>query len=802
MDNIFKIKKQIFDEYYSFLNDKQKEAVFAPDGPVLVLAGAGSGKTTVLVNRISYLIRFGNAYSDTTPVDVDPAELSILKTMAMNFSSDKKQALEPLLHGFSVNPCPPDQILAITFTNKAAGEIKERLRKEVGERAGEIWTGTFHSICVRLLKRFSDYSSYPRDFTIYDQDDCKKIISKILKEMEIEDEELAPKYILNVISKAKNALQYPETFEKLNTGSEKRRTLAEIYTRYQHMLTDADAMDFDDLIFQTVILLQENEDVLRWCQNKFRYVLVDEYQDTNKSQYLLMKLIGDGKRNIMVVGDDDQSIYKFRGAAVENILNFDREYPDTRVILLEQNYRSTQSILESANALIAENEGRRGKKLWCENRIGQAVKIYQLEDQDKEAEFVADSIAKHVAGRDFIFSDIAILYRTKAQSRVLESVLAKSGIPHRILSGLRFYDRAEVKDIIAYLRFIANRNDFISFSRIINTPKRGIGQATVDKIYSISQETGVLFYDIVKNSARYPELKRLQSKLTEFADLIDSLSRYSDERLPSETVQQVILDSRYMQTLEGEENEDRRKNVEELISTAVVYEKKSDDPSLSGLLEEMALVSDIDNYDENANSVVLMTVHAAKGLEFPLVYIVGMEENLFPSMKSSSTREDLEEERRLCYVAMTRAKEELFITCCHHRMMYGRTGNNEVSRFVRNLPEDYAQFYPYTPARRERPDYIYETVPYYTVKSFDRKPGSVSEYSVQKRKLNLFDNAPQKKESSRIFKEGERIVHGIFGPGTILSAKAVGSDTMYEIQFDHTGKKKLMASYAKLKKES
>lgn len=802
MNNILEIKKQLFDEYYSFLNDKQKEAVFAPDGPVLVLAGAGSGKTTVLVNRISYLVRFGNAYSDTTAIDVDPAELSILRTMALNLSHDKRQAIEPLLHGFSINPCPPDQILAITFTNKAAGEIKERLKKEVGEKAGDIWAGTFHSICVRLLKRFSEYSTYPRDFSIYDQDDCKKIISKILKEMEIEDEELSPKYILNVISKAKNALQTSDDFEKINTGSEKRRLLAEIYSKYQKILTDADAMDFDDLIFQTVVLLQENEAVLRWCQNKFRYILVDEYQDTNRSQYLLMKLIGDGSRNIMVVGDDDQSIYKFRGAAVENILNFDRQYPDTRVILLEQNYRSTQSILETANALIAENEGRRGKKLWCENRIGQAVKVYQLEDQDKEAEFVAENIMKRVSSRDFMFSDIAILYRTKAQSRVLESVLAKSGIPHRILSGLRFYDRAEVKDIIAYLRFVANKNDFISFSRIINTPKRGIGQSTIDKIYSIVQEKGVLLYDVVRNCSQYPELKRCQTKLNEFADLIDSLSKYASERLPSETVHQVILDSGYMQTLEGEENEDRRKNVEELISTAVAYEKKNEEPSLSGLLEEIALVSDIDNYDENANSVVLMTVHAAKGLEFPLVYIVGLEENLFPSMKSSSTKEDLEEERRLCYVAMTRAKEELFITCCHHRMMYGRTSNNEVSRFVRNLPENYAKFYPYSPVRNERPDYIYETVPYYSVRSFDRKPGSVSEYSVQKRKLNLFDNGSLKKEPKQIFKDGDRVVHGIFGSGTILSVKSVGSDTMYEIHFDHTGKKKLMASYAKLKKES
>ncbi len=802
MNDIIEIKKQIFREYYSFLNDKQKDAIFAPDGPVLVLAGAGSGKTTVLVNRISYLIRFGNAYNDTTPVNIDPGELSILQAMAVQFSDNSKQALEPLMRAFAQNPCPPDQILAITFTNKAAGEIKERLHHEIGESANEIWAGTFHSVCVKLLKRFSDYIPYPRDFTIYDQDDCKKIISKILKEMEIDSEELTPKHVLNVISNAKNALQLPKTFEKLNTGSEKRRTLAEIYTKYQKVLTDSDAMDFDDLIFQTVLLLQKNEDVLKWCQKKFRYILVDEYQDTNKSQYLLIKLIGDGSKNVMVVGDDDQSIYKFRGAAVENILNFDREFPNTKVILLEQNYRSTQSILGAANALIAENESRKGKTLWCSNRVGQAVKIHQLEDQEKEAEFVADSITKHIATRSFMFSDIAILYRTKAQSGILESVLSKSGIPHRLLSGLRFYDRAEVKDVIAYLRFLANKNDYISFSRIINTPKRGIGQTTIDKIYSIAQEKEISFYEVVRNSSKYSDLKRQQAKLNDFADLIDSLSKYSNERLPSETIRCAIHESGYMQTLDGDENEERRKNVEELISTAALYERKSEEPSLSGLLEEIALVSDIDNYDENANSVVLMTVHAAKGLEFPLVYIVGMEENLFPSSKSSATTEDLEEERRLCYVAMTRAKEELIITCCHQRMLYGRTNINEISRFVRNLPKDYAEVYLYTPVRRERPDYIYETIPYYSVKSFNKGPGSVSQYSLQKKKLNTEPIRPPKKQDAITFHEGDRVVHGIFGAGTILSSKSIGSDTMYEIQFDHTGKKKLMASYAKLKKES
>lgn len=802
MDEIIKLKKQIFEEYYSFLNEKQQEAVFAPDGPVLVLAGAGSGKTTVLVNRISYLVRFGNAYNNHTAVDIDPAELSVLKTFAQHFSDDSRKVLEPILRGFSCDPCPPDRILAITFTNKAAGEIKERLHREVGDKSSEIWAGTFHSVCVRLLKRFSDYSSYPRDFTIYDQDDCKKIITKILKDMEIENEELTPKYVLNTISKAKNALQTPADFEKNNNGSEKRRILAEIYTKYQETLTNADAMDFDDLIFQTVVLLQENEEVLKWCQNKFRYILVDEYQDTNRSQYLLMKLIGEGSKNIMVVGDDDQSIYKFRGAAVENILNFDREFPDTKVILLEQNYRSTQSILESANALIAQNEARRGKTLWCSNRVGRAVKIHQLEDQEKEAEFVAEKISECIATGNYMFADVAVLYRTKAQSGVLESVLAKSGIPHRLLSGLRFYDRAEVKDVIAYLRFITNKNDYISFSRIINTPKRGIGQATVDKIYALSQETGASLFDVTRNSAQYAELKRSHAKLSEFADLIDSLSRYAGERLPSETVQHVVLESGYFGTLQGDENEDKRKNVEELISTAALYEKKNEAPTLSGLLEEIALVSDIDNYDENANSVVLMTVHAAKGLEFPIVFIVGMEENLFPSAKSCATNEDLEEERRLCYVAMTRAKEELYITCCHHRMLYGRTSMNEVSRFVRNLPEKYAEFFPYSPMQTKKPAYVYDTLPYYSVKSFDRKPGSVSQYSVTKRRANIFPDPTPEKEVPRNFSEGDRVVHGIFGKGTVLSTKKVGSDTMYEIQFDHTGKKKLMASYAKLKPES
>ncbi len=792
------LKQKLFQNYYMNLNDKQREAVLTYSGPLLVLAGAGSGKTTVLVNRISHLIHYGDAFFSEKKVQVNLDELLMLEQLAEDYTLFPRSAYPPILKTFTNNPCPPDQILAITFTNKAAGEVKERLAREIGPKAEEIWAGTFHSVCVRLLRMFSDQTKYPRDFTIYDQDDAKKIITTIIKELEIDNDEITPKYVLNVISKAKNSFILPDDFKETNQGSEKRRICAEIYSRYQKELTDADAMDFDDLILQTVLLLQENEMVRSWCQRKFKFVLVDEYQDTNHAQYLLMKNIAEGYRNIMVVGDDDQSIYKFRGAAVENILNFDKQYPDAKVVLLEQNYRSTKNIIQAANALIANNDSRHGKTLWSDNLPGIKPLVKQFEDQEKEALFLVEDIHRLTMVKNIKYKDIAVLYRTKAQAMILETVFTKSGLPHRLLSGLRFYDHAEVKDIIAYLRFIHNKSDFISFNRIINVPKRGIGQATIDKIKNIAEETGFSFYEVLEKSETFPELKRVSGKLSEFHQLISDLTDFSLEHSPSEIVHEVIDQSKYMMTLLGDENEERRKNVDELISSATFLEKKNEGATLSDFLEEIALVSDVDNYDQSANSVVMMTIHAAKGLEFPVVYITGMEENLFPSPQSTGNLSDLEEERRLAYVAMTRAKSELYMTCCYQRMIYGKTNHNDISRFIREIPEAYLNidlFQPNATKRSLESDFGFQRSSVYTVSDFETRMSS-NTYS---RNTSFKNPPPKKEERIQVFKPGDRVSHSIFGLGTIISAKSYASDTLYEIQFDKAGTKKLMATYAKLK---
>ncbi len=800
MNETYQIKEKLFHAYYRKLNDKQKEAVLAPDGPVLVIAGAGSGKTTVLINRISYLVQFGNALHNNKEVALSYDEKVLLNIMANNPDEMSQEAYEPILAGFVDTPCPPDRILAITFTNKAAGEIKERLRYALGDAADQIWAGTFHSVCVRLLRRFSSYTEYGNDFVIYDQNDCKKIIADLIKEKEIDNQEITPKTVMSAISNAKNRLETPEDFEKKNSFSEKRQIFSELYHRYQKKLLEANALDFDDLICQTVKLLSTQEEVRSWCQRKFQYVLVDEYQDTNHAQYLLMKLISDGHRNVMVVGDDDQSIYKFRGAVVENILNFDKQFQDAKVILLEQNYRSSRSIIHAANAVIANNRSRRGKTLWSNNRIGRVIDFRQLETPEKEAEYITETISLAVQSKQYRFGDIAVLYRTKAQSNILETVFSKSGIPHRLLSGVRFYDHAEVKDILAYLRFLYNRSDFVSFHRIINVPRRGIGQTTVNRITQIATDNQLPIFEVLKNSDQFDDLKRSSAKLKEFAELIDSLWDFSTYHTPAETVIHVIERTGYMATLQGEENEERRKNVDELISTASLYESKTDTPSLGGFLEEVALVSDVDNYNESANSVVLMTVHASKGLEFPMVFLAGLEENLFPSPQSSQKESDLEEERRLAYVAMTRAKEELIITASYQRMVYGKTNFNPISRFVLEIPEDFIQKRLHVTKseikERNRDFYSYKEkspVKVYTASPFDQR--SYSNRPAQRKPA-----AAPKKEDLVRFIVNDRVTHGIFGSGTIVEAKDVGADILYKIQFDHCGEKKLMATYAKLKK--
>lgn len=782
------IKKKLIELRFRGLNVQQKKAVLAPHGPLLVIAGAGSGKTTVLINRIVYLMTFGDGYYAKFPLPISREELNVLEFLADDSLHYDRATLNPIMSTFAHEPCPPDRIMAITFTNKAAGEIKERLEKEIGEEAKNIWSGTFHSICVRLLRRFADFTEYGRDFSIYDQDDSKKIISDLIKEMNINDQELTPKYVATVISNAKNDIQSPEKFFEKNQFSEKRRLLAELYKRYQKRLKESSAFDFDDLICETVKMLQNEEEPRNWCQNKFLHVLVDEYQDTNHAQYQLMKLLSGKHRNIMVVGDDDQSIYKFRGAAVENILNFDKEFPDATVITLDQNYRSTGVILEAANGVIANNESRREKKLWSNCPIGDLVWFHQLKDQEEEAQFVADKVSE-LRNNSVKLRDIAVLYRTRAQGNTLETVFSKAGIPHRLLAGLRFYDHAEVKDVLAYLRFINNSNDIISFQRIINTPRRGIGNTTVDKILAISEAEGTSPYEVLEHWQGYNELRKCGAKLGEFASLIREMQLFAAQNPPSDTLRRVLHRSGYLNTLLGEENDERRDNVNELISSAMKYEQKADDPTLSEFLEEVALVSDVDNYDERTDAVTMMTVHASKGLEFPVVFITGMEENIFPSQRSSATQSDIEEERRLCYVAMTRAKLRLFMTCCQQRLLYGKTNYNQISRFISEIPKKYLRTVLYGGQPEVAKVPVKPRRPIYTIPSFDVTPKTP--------KIGY----RMAKEIAAKYQHGDRVVHGIFGTGTVIEAKPMGGDVLYVIRFDKGGEKKLMGTYAKLKSE-
>jgi len=796
---MFEIKRKLFRSYYKKLNERQQEAVFSVKGAVLVVAGAGSGKTTVLVNRIAHIVRFGDAYYSRRVISASEEEMQLLSAIASEIAPIEKEALEGILLAFSDDPCPPDRILAITFTNKAANEMKTRLSAELGPDANEIWAGTFHSVCVRLLRRFAHLTEYGRDFTIYDQDDCKKIITALLKERNIDNSDITPKYVMNIISNAKNALQTPEEFKEENGNSEKRKLCASLYFDYQKQLKEANALDFDDLILVTVRLLQDEEEARSWCQNKFKYIFVDEYQDTNHCQYQLMRIIAQGHGNVMVVGDDDQSIYKFRGAAVENILRFDKQFEKTKVIFLEENYRSSPEIVSAANSLIEHNQARRGKTLFASYNTlsGETPQFHQLEDQEKEAMFLADKIMEYVLGGTYDYKDFAVLYRTRAQANALETVFTKSGIPHRLLAGLRFYDHAEVKDIIAYLRFIQNPNDFLSMSRIINVPRRGIGTTTLEKIRETADEAQKPLQWVLENADQFPGLKKSYAKISHFLHFIYQMKDFSEQNLPSETVRTVIQRSGYLETLLGDEKEEKRNNVDELISSALYYEERTDDPTLSGFLEEIALVSDVDNYDNEANSVVLMTIHAAKGLEFPVVFLVGMEENLFPSPRSSMIESDLEEERRLAYVAMTRAKRQLFMTGAHFRTLYGKTNANPISRFVGEIDPKYLKLKMYAPEQKYHidhySDYGYKQPKIYSVPTFDKPMSQISP-----------DRAALKQNSSEVrldFQVNDRVIHALFGPGTVLETKKYGSDRMYRIRFDRSGEKKLMATYAKLKPE-
>lgn len=799
-DEFIKAKRALFDKVYgNSLNPEQCDAVFTANGPLLVLAGAGSGKTTVLVNRVAYLIKYGNAYySEDVPEEVDEDTVEALK---MAYHMDAEDIAE-ILPQFISEPCPPWSILAITFTNKAAGEIKERLVKAFDdeEMAKSVWAGTFHSICLRILRKYGDRIGLREGFSIYDTDDKKRMIAACMKELEIDEKRLAAKAVASAISIAKDKLEGPDDIE--TTRDPRTKDIREIYSLYQKRMMANNAVDFDDIIMYTVRILEENPEVLDYYQSKFRYVLIDEYQDTNYAQFVLTKMIADKRRNIMVVGDDDQSIYRFRGATIENILNFDTTYPDAKVIKLEQNYRSTANILAAANAIIANNTERHSKRLWCAKGDGEKVVVKEAYDQNDEGRYIVDKIIKGIRLEGRKYSDFAVLYRVNALGRALQTAFTKSGVPYRVIGDMGFYDRKEVKDMIAYLAIMSYSGDNLRLKRIINEPKRKIGASTVEAIESLANTNGISMYDVISRVDDYPVLSKSADKLKAFVELIEGVK--SSETLPSGMINTIFEKSGYhdMLTAEGFEGEGKIENINEFITAALEYEKRMTDvgesPTLMGFLEEVFLISDVDKYDEDADAVVLMTVHAAKGLEFPVVFLAGMEDGIFPSQQDREDEGEMSEERRLAYVAITRAKEMLYISYAKSRMMYGRTLYGMLSCFIREElpPELTTRDIP----RREPPR---QTAYYQSTRSGERSFTQSANLGEFLRKPEI--GAKQEKRGAEKFGVdkigvGERVNHGIFGDGTVLSARDMGGDVLYEVRFDNGQTKKLMATFAKLKK--
>ena len=730
------------------LNERQKEAVLATEGPVLVLAGAGSGKTTVLVNRIAYMI--------------------------------------------SEKHIRPWNILAITFTNKAAREMKDRIERLLGDTAKDMWIGTFHSVCVRILRSCIDLLGYNRDFVIYDTADTKTVMKECLRELDIDEKSFPVRNVLSIISNAKNDLMDAATFENVYKSDYRMSIIAKIYYRYQTKLRKNNAVDFDDIILNTVKILSENPDVLSKYQDKFQYILVDEYQDTNNSQYLLINLLAQANRNLCVVGDDDQSIYKFRGANIGNILNFEDDYSDVQKITLDQNYRSTQNILDAANSVISNNKGRMGKSLWTSNGDGNKVFVYTGTNEYDEARYIARQIKKHFDEQGS-FSDCAILYRTNAQSRVIEEMLMRESVPYKVLSGLRFYDRKEIKDIIAYLRVVYNPNDDVSLARIINEPKRKIGNATLEKARNIAREKETSLYDVISHADDYPEFKTAIKKLLSFSEIIKSLIKLKDTVTIEDLTGRILNDTGYMPALVMEdttESKTRIENLGEFISVITEFEKNEETGNTLGeFLENISLVSDIDGYDENEDSAVLMTIHSAKGLEFPIVFLSGLEEGLFPGMRSMESDDDIEEERRLCYVAITRAKEQLYITKTISRTIHGKTMPTTASRFFKEIPVEYLED---------------KTTLQPKVAKVMQDLG-VRNASAPKKEVYMTKGFGSSVKSSGStdyskFKAGDTVEHRTFGRGEILKATPCGNDCILEIQFESIGFKRLMAAFAKVKK--
>lgn len=777
------LKQQAFRKYFHSLNEQQQQAVFSVNGPVLVLAGAGSGKTTAIISRIVNMIYFGDGYAQAD--GYLPEEDAVW--LQAYIDGKEPEDVERLREILAIAPIRPWNILAITFTNKAAGEMRARLASTLGEElASSVHASTFHSACVQILRRSIERLGYGSDFAIYDADDSRKLMKSCLADCNVSEKQFPPRGIVQEISNAKDAMISPEEMWEDAGEDYRKQTVARLYAAYQRHLRESNALDFDDIIYLTVELFRRFPEELAKYQYRFPYVLVDEYQDTNHAQYQLISLLTHASGNLCVVGDDDQSIYRFRGATIENILGFEEEFPDCTVIRLEQNYRSTQNILDAANSVIANNTGRKSKHLWTNAGAGEKITWYRAADESDESAYVSDTILKQVkAGEKY--SDHAILYRMNAQSNMLERALVHKGIPYRIYGGTRFYDRKEIKDILAYMSIVENPNDRVRFERIVNEPKRGIGNATLALLLQISQDLHLSPLEVLQNVEQYPALSKKKTALKKFAELWEELITAEREQPLEQFLDTILEKTGYHDMLEsmGEEGTFRLENIEELKTSILTYQNEAEEASLGGFLEEISLYTDVDKYEPDQDTVMLMTVHSAKGLEFRNVFLVGMEQGVFPGNRSLSTPQDLEEERRLAYVALTRAKEKLTLTTAASRMLFGMTMRNPPSQFLEEIDKSLLE--EKTSRRQSK-----RGIPAGNAESVQSI--SLLQQQMAASKKRVYQAQPKE------FHVGERVRHVVFGDGTVLSITKMANDAMLEVGFDQVGTKRLMASHPKIKK--
>lgn len=782
-------RKKLIEKEFNNMNDMQKKAIFHINGPLLILAGAGSGKTTVLVNRIANMIMFGNSYeNETIPDGITDADIKNLKKAL----TSEENIPEKILGKIAVDRVKPWNILAITFTNKAANELKERLYTKLSDDANDIWASTFHSTCARILRRFAENIGYTNHFTIYDTTDTKALIKECQKQLNIDDKEITNRSIMNEISHAKDQMMNPKEYLKNSGENYRLEQIGKLYELYQKRLKAADAMDFDDLILNTVLLFKKDKDVLEYYQNKFKYILVDEYQDTNYIQYLFINMLSSKYKNLCVVGDDDQSIYRFRGATIENIMNFEKSFDNAFVVKLEQNYRSTQNILDAANAVIANNTARKGKSLWTKNEQGQKVFIHTAYNEIDEANYMIDAILDGVA-KGKKYSDFAALYRMNSQSNTLERSFVKSGIPYRIIGGFRFYERKEIKDILAYLSIINNPVDEVRLKRIINQPKRSIGDKTVNEVTELALRESKTQLEIMRIADEFPELSRSSNKLKSFSDIIYTLIEENTKGTISlnELYELILEKTNYRNYLleDKKEGKSRLENINELASNILNYEKENpENTTLEGFLEEVSLMTDIDNYNETSDAVVMMTMHSAKGLEFPVVFLPGFEEGIFPGMQSIYNPDELEEERRLAYVGITRAREMLYILNSDRRMLFGTTSRNKQSRFSLEIPLDLIVR---TKSREWKKLEEGFKMPKTSIEARETSINAAKKFG------QFNKNKPVETISYSI---SDIVTHKVFGKGIIESITKMGNDNLLEIIFDRVGTKKIMSNYTKLEK--